>query len=68
MQAVRRPNQNILRALLLGTQVVTGVYVLVNLAAIAALGLAKLPSPAWTYGQPSIGSSGPQSSTALALA
>jgi basic amino acid/polyamine antiporter, APA family len=35
---VRRPETNILRALVLGTAVVTGVYLLVNLAAVAALG------------------------------
>ncbi|MEX2216052.1 MAG: amino acid permease [Phycisphaeraceae bacterium] len=35
---VRRPDKNILRALVLGTLVVTGVYLLVNLAAMAALG------------------------------
>ena len=35
---VRDPNRNILRALLLGTMAVTGVYLLVNIAFIGALG------------------------------
>jgi APA family basic amino acid/polyamine antiporter len=36
---VRRPEKNILRAMLLGTLAVTGIYVLVNLAAVHALGM-----------------------------
>ncbi len=36
---VRDPRKNILRSLVLGTTVVTGVYLLVNFAAVAALGL-----------------------------
>ena len=39
---VRRPNVNILRALLLGTLAVTGIYVLINLAALHALGFTGL--------------------------
>ncbi|MCE5266623.1 MAG: amino acid permease [Planctomycetaceae bacterium] len=39
---VREPDKNILRSLLLGTVAVTGVYVLVNLAFVHALGLAAV--------------------------
>lgn len=39
---VRRPDVNILRALLLGTLIVTSIYVLINLAALDALGFAGL--------------------------
>jgi basic amino acid/polyamine antiporter, APA family len=36
---VREPNRNIVRALLLGTTAVTGIYVLINAAFVHALGL-----------------------------
>jgi amino acid transporter len=41
---IKRPQQNILRGLVIGTLAVTGLYLLINWAFLSALGLAKMSS------------------------